>query len=355
MNLHSNKPKNRDFLGVRSYAGLSNFYNSEPKHIPMKKPDVTPVNHFDSPQEKTEAVKKIKEELAVGGTLIAPAPKAKRIKISSIETNDARQPRVKIDNEHVGSLREKLENGVTLDPIIVFSINGEAPFFLSDGWHRLKANKLLSFKEIDAEICEGGEFEAFKASLGANDDHGLPRTNADKNNAVTLAFGDERLKDLSDNFIAEICKVSQPFVSKLRTQLITVINSAKNGESKPDSAKKTAKTGKDGKSYQPKKEKTEPAAKEILDDNGILVPEHLHAAWRDERATEQDLRMHALVLLERWPAKMYGELSENQKQVLKSLLGALAIVVCPACKGEKCKECHKRGIISKHPLLGTAK
>ncbi len=126
--LHHNKPKPvKDALGVRGYAGLSSFYNSpcvrgnsslaksllrsenfdnqtsqssanstterscHAHELPaaedfgtglpslggnfilydenqsMKKPDVTPVNTFDSPEDKTAAAKKIKQELAVGG------------------------------------------------------------------------------------------------------------------------------------------------------------------------------------------------------------------------------------------------------------------------------------------------
>jgi DNA-binding CsgD family transcriptional regulator len=65
---------------------------------------------------------------------------------------------------------------------------------------------------------------------------GAPRSNAEKRKCVETAFAD--FGDKSDNHIAKLCGVSQPFVSRMRRQIITVINSAtglgKDGNKYPE-------------------------------------------------------------------------------------------------------------------------
>jgi DNA repair exonuclease SbcCD ATPase subunit len=55
--------------------------------------------------------------------------------------------------------------------------------------------------------------------MSANAKHGARRTNADKRHAVLMALEDEEYKRLSDHEIAELCRVTQPFVSKIRKEL----------------------------------------------------------------------------------------------------------------------------------------
>ena len=82
-------------------------------------------------------------------------------------------------------------------------------------------------------------------SLGANQSNGLRRTNADKRHAVELAL--KEFPKLSDRAIAEMCGVSQPFVSEFRPKVITVITSETH-------------TGKDGKEYPARRPAAKPDA-----------------------------------------------------------------------------------------------
>ncbi len=293
-------------------------------------------------------------------------PKTKKILISEIELNRARQPRVGMNKDYVSELHASLESGETLPAIKVFSERGVAPFFLSDGWHRLEANLAIGFREVEAEIIIGTAFDAFKNSLGENDSHGLRRTTEDKKRAVSLAFEDEELKGLTDRAIAEICRVGHPFVAKLRPSTGTDSSSA-GGTDSTSNGDEPKRKGKDGKSYSGKtngskskkgksnsKSKAKPEA-EILDGNGIVVPAELVGSWNDTQATVMDLQMHAHVLLDKWPEKLFGVQSQRIRESLNTLLRSLDVVLCPECKGAKCKECNKRGIISKRPLLGTGK
>ena len=60
----------------------------------------------------------------------------------------------------------------------------------------------------------------------------------------------------SDQWIADACEVTQPFVLKLRPQFITVINSSSES-SEPEPAPER-RTGKDGKSYPAKQKPRKP-------------------------------------------------------------------------------------------------
>ena len=66
---------------------------------------------------------------------------------------------------------------------------------------------------------KGTQHEAFIYSLGANATHGKRRTNADKRRAVERALHDEALRRYSDRRLAQMCKVSNRFVSGVRQDL----------------------------------------------------------------------------------------------------------------------------------------
>jgi chromosome segregation ATPase len=52
--------------------------------------------------------------------------------------------------------------------------------------------------------------------MGANSEHGLQRTNADKRKVVEAAIAHPRLQGKSNREIADICKVSHSFVAAIR-------------------------------------------------------------------------------------------------------------------------------------------
>jgi hypothetical protein len=61
-------------------------------------------------------------------------------------------------------------------------------------------------------------------TVGANQSHGLRRTNDDKRRAVMTLLNDEEWGGWSANEISKRCGVSQPFVSQIKSSLITVIS-----------------------------------------------------------------------------------------------------------------------------------
>jgi hypothetical protein len=144
------------------------------------------------------------------------------------------------DSDVVEDYCEKLQEGVVFPPVDVF-YDGTY-YWLADGWHRWDAAVAAGLKTIEAIVHHGGKRDAILFAVGANRAHGLHRTSEDKRKAVDLLLKDEEWVTWSDSVIAEKCGVSQPFVSKLRNELITVIGSA------AAKAKDKPRKGKDGKS-----------------------------------------------------------------------------------------------------------
>jgi hypothetical protein len=78
--------------------------------------------------------------------------------------------------------------------------------------------------KIAADVRAGGRRDVILYAVGANAAHGLKRTNRDKRNAVMVLLKDPEWSGWSDSEISRRCAVTQPFVSKLRASLITVIS-----------------------------------------------------------------------------------------------------------------------------------
>lgn len=107
--------------------------------------------------------------------------------------------------------------------------------FLCDGWHRVEAARREGRKEVPAIVIRcndiGDAFnEALRQAAGANADHGLPRTNADKRRAVTALLA--TLPALTDRELGRLAKVSHTYVGMLREKPETTQNELANLEEK---------------------------------------------------------------------------------------------------------------------------
>jgi hypothetical protein len=104
-------------------------------------------------------------------------------------------------------------------PIIVFRTEGQN--IIADGFHRLQALSRLDEPptHVPVDHREGGLQEAILFACGANAEHGLRRTRADKRRAVLTLLQDPEWSRWSSRAIAEQAKVSHPFVERLREAL----------------------------------------------------------------------------------------------------------------------------------------
>lgn len=155
----------------------------------------------------------------------------KPIVLEKIDIYGGTQTRVATNDEAIVSYAEAMSEGAQFPPVVVFFDGTQ--YWLADGFHRYLATKQIGKKEIEADVREGGRTDALIFALGANSTNGLFRSNDDKRNATEIAL--DEWWDKSNSYIADICKVSNDLVSKMRRR---------SGKQMPDKV-----TGKDGKQY----------------------------------------------------------------------------------------------------------
>ena len=141
------------------------------------------------------------------------------IPLASITADPRVQSRAGRNEETVSEYAQAMRDGAVFPPIIVFQ-EGET-FWLSEGFHRVGAAEAAGFSEIEADVRPGTRRDAILHSLGANSDHGLRRTNADKRHAVTIMLEDEEWSGWSDREIARACSVDHKTVGRIRSDVVT--------------------------------------------------------------------------------------------------------------------------------------
>ena len=82
---------------------------------------------------------------------------------------------------------------------------------------------LAGEEEISADIRPGTQRDARLFAVGANQTHGLRRSNEDKRRAVLVLLKDEEWCTWSDREIAKRCGVTHPFVAKLRAPGVVTV------------------------------------------------------------------------------------------------------------------------------------
>lgn len=138
-----------------------------------------------------------------------------------IRKDGGTQMRVRLDVEAVHEYHAMIKDAGGAwpfrDPVrLVFD---GSDYWLVDGFHRLQAwamHYMSPAPAVPALVEEGDLRAAVLAAAGANAEHGLRRTNADKQRAVDALLQDEEWGKWSDGEIARRCGVSRPFVSSRR-------------------------------------------------------------------------------------------------------------------------------------------
>ena len=147
--------------------------------------------------------------------------KAKVVELATdnILASAATQVRKKLDQSTIDAYVEALSNGAVFPPLVVFAEKDSERYILADGFHRLHAFINAEIGQCPVEVREGGLHEALLFALGANDEHGLRRTNADKRNAVELALKDPEISQLKVPDIAIVCRVNERTVRRIRDDM----------------------------------------------------------------------------------------------------------------------------------------
>ncbi len=163
----------------------------------------------------------------------------RKVKIDAIKIDGGTQCRLFIDQQTVNNYVEAMKDGDEF-PLIETVFDG-ATHWLTDGFHRYHAYKILGLKEVEVKYKPGIYEEARIEALKANSRHGKPLTNEDKRNKVEMALLLDGFQDKSNYEIAKICGVSQPFVASIRSQNV----SEKQEENRIKNAEKKAKKNND--------------------------------------------------------------------------------------------------------------
>ena len=143
-------------------------------------------------------------------------PTIQTLAIADIRRNGGTQQRTGLNHETVINYAELMRDGVIFPPVKV-KFDGEN-YWLYDGFHTTEAAWSIGKQEHDAEITQGTQRDAILLSFGVNADHGLPRSNADKRNAVNNMLDDEEWSSWSNREIAKYCAVTEGLVRKIKKE-----------------------------------------------------------------------------------------------------------------------------------------
>lgn len=141
--------------------------------------------------------------------------------VGNIQRYSGTQARVQLNEGTVEEYQEIFANQGWVFPPVKITQYG-ALLLLTDGFHRIEAFRRCTDDPnmvVPALVRPGTKRDAILAAVGANADHGLRRTNADKHNAVAMLLHDDEWCQWSDRMIAEKAHVTHPFVAKIRAEL----------------------------------------------------------------------------------------------------------------------------------------
>lgn len=145
------------------------------------------------------------------------------LNLSEIRTDGGTQPRAQRDDDLIAEYAEAIQGDAVFPPVDVFYDGTH--YWLADGFHRWHAHDRAGKETIRAVIHQGTQRAAILFSTGVNAEHGKRRSPDDKERAVMVLLNDKEWSQWSDREIARQCKVSHPFVGKLRKTLTGNVSS----------------------------------------------------------------------------------------------------------------------------------
>jgi hypothetical protein len=138
------------------------------------------------------------------------------LNLEKIRIDCGTQARATINQDTVADYAESMRTGSIFPAVTVF-FDG-VDYYLADGFHRYFATAKVGSPGIEASIINGTVRDAILYSLGANDEHGLRRTAADKRKAIMIMLADAEWRDWNNKAIATACHCSVDLVQKVREE-----------------------------------------------------------------------------------------------------------------------------------------
>ena len=283
------------------------------------------------------------------------------IKLISIAdlTTEGFQTRAGLCPAVVKEYTELLKNGGHLPPIrVVREVLSPSPtpqspvpnpqspttkYYLVDGYHRVDSAKRAGRTMLDAEVSDGDRIAALRLALKANSAHGLRRTNADKRNALKMAwehrqelFGKD---DPKDTDLAEVCGVTRMTVYRWKKCNNVTLHSRREGDSSTSN------------SQSPVPNPQSPST----DRFGVPIPEHLAPAFASPRYRGLVKMLHDVqegITEELENGNIaFCKVSQSTlitvKNAVEDLKSEMPFCVCRVCSGQGCRACGNTGIQKK--------
>jgi hypothetical protein len=147
------------------------------------------------------------------------------------------QQRAAIDTDLVREYAWLYEEGHDLGRLVLFRTD-QGTLLLADGFHRRLAGLRAKTQTLPAEVYPGTLRDAILYATRCNQ-HGKPRTNADKRRCVRTLLTDPEWGQWSDHAIARHTGVTAPFVGTVRRSLETVSSDHGNGPVRPSPTSRT--------------------------------------------------------------------------------------------------------------------
>ncbi|MEY2654602.1 MAG: hypothetical protein RLZZ524_1630 [Pseudomonadota bacterium] len=138
------------------------------------------------------------------------------------------QLRETTDTDAVSRYAQSYKDGEQLPPIVVFRDGDD--LYLADGHHRVAAAKRAQLTELHAIVKKGDRRAATLYAAGANGQHGLPLTNADKRKIVATLLSDDEWKAWSNREIGRVSRTSEALVRLVRKELGAEISEIKRAD-----------------------------------------------------------------------------------------------------------------------------
>lgn len=157
----------------------------------------------------------------------------KSILIKKIRIDGGTQAREQLDQDAVADYAKAYRDGERLPPVVIMFDGSHN--WLADGFHRYHAAVAAGLEKLEANSLNGTQRAAVLYAAGANTDHGLRRTNADKRRAIEMLLADEEWRTWSDRAIADHAGVSDKTVAAVRLAIF--------GNSEDASVRKVERNG----------------------------------------------------------------------------------------------------------------
>ena len=147
-------------------------------------------------------------------------PRSESVNLADVRTDGGTQARAALCEETVAEYAAAVEANAKMPRVVVF-YDGSV-YWLADGFHRVAARIRAGRLTVPAEVHQGTRRDAVLYACGANANHGLRRTNADKRRAVETLLRDEEWRTWSNIQIAKACGVGDTFVARVRAEVTPI-------------------------------------------------------------------------------------------------------------------------------------